>query len=95
MDVNFIEISKMVLEKAINNSGKDKADIFVSYSPHVQWVDVSIHVPKWKKGSNPNIMFTVYGDGRVLRRNDVLELFGKESSYEELLNTLEEYEDVD
>lgn len=44
-----ISIAKAIVEKAIEVSDKTRPDVFVWWSPHVQWVEVDIHLGGWKE----------------------------------------------
>jgi hypothetical protein len=94
MNADMIEIGKIILEKSMNLTGKGIADIFVQYSPHVEWLEVTVYAPKWGTGNSPNVMFNISEKG-VYKRTTINDIFGIKSSYEDLLSALEEYEDVD
>ena len=52
------KILDLVLD--INESGK--ANTFMSFSGHVNGINVSAHIPKWELNSNPDIRDEVYID---------------------------------
>lgn len=49
-----ISIAKAIIEKAIEVSDKTKHDVFVHWSPHVQWVEANIYLCGWETGKYEN-----------------------------------------
>lgn len=54
-----ISIAKAIIEKAIEVSDKTKHDVFVNWSPHVQWIEAHIYLGGWGFGRNEDEEFTI------------------------------------
>lgn len=50
----------MELSKKVNT--EKRATIFVSYSGHVNWIEVNVHLNGWRSNSTPEIMMRAYED---------------------------------
>ena len=53
------DLAHELMELAFRLKAK-KHDMFVQYSPHVEWIDVSVHVGGWHKDTNSDPQFQEY-----------------------------------
>ena len=64
-----IKMAQTLITKAINVSEKTKHDVFVEWSPQVNWLEARIYVNGWKNGKNSYIEFRIsfhpYNDYRA------------------------------
>ena len=50
------EIAAELIKKAVEISETTNHDVFVIYSPHVQWIEIDIHKNGWNKNSTSSRM---------------------------------------
>lgn len=55
-----INMAQTLIERAIMISDTTKHDVFVWYSPHVNWIEVEIHTDGWKEGVSYHKRFWIF-----------------------------------
>ena len=56
------EIAAELIKKAVEISETTDHDVFVDYSPHVNWIDITIHLHAWKKNTQGLQIFVIFDE---------------------------------
>ena len=51
-----------IIKQLLEIQATGKAHVHIHFGGHVDEIDVSVHIPKWERGKEPDVSFKAYVD---------------------------------